>query len=122
MGTFGHFLFCYNLDMSKTKATPITPVFDENRNRWRLSIPKKYSHSGKRERKFFKTKGQAEIEAERLKAMLLQWGSQSRKIPADVAQDALRAQQSAKGCALHCSDATDDTPCAASPREAASVL
>ena len=79
--------------MSKTKATPITPVFDQNRNRWRLSIPKKYSLSGKRERKFFKTKGQAEIEAERLKAMLLQWGSQSRKIPADVAQDALRAQQ-----------------------------
>ena len=56
--------------MSKTKATPITPVFDENRNRWRLSIPKKYSLSGKRERKYFKTKRQAGIEAERLKAML----------------------------------------------------
>ena len=79
--------------MRKTKAPPITPVFDKNRNRWRLSIPKKYSPSGKRERKFFKTKGLAEIEAVRLKALLTQWGLQSRKIPADLAQDALRAHE-----------------------------
>jgi hypothetical protein len=42
--------------MTKTKAPPITPIFDKNRKRWRLSIAKKYSISGKRERKFFKTK------------------------------------------------------------------
>lgn len=79
--------------MAKTKAPPITPIFDKNRKRWRLSIPKKYSISGKRERKFYKTKGLAEIEAERLKALLNQWGSQSRRIPADLAQDALRAYE-----------------------------
>ncbi|HAV13512.1 MAG TPA: hypothetical protein DCX06_08505 [Opitutae bacterium] len=77
--------------MRAPKAPPITPIFDKSRKRWRLSIPKKYSASGKRERKFFKSKRAAEIEAERLKAMLSQWGSQSRKIPADLAQDALRA-------------------------------
>ena len=79
--------------MTKTKAPRITPVFDENRNRWRLSVPKKYSLSGKRERKFFKTKRQADIEAERLKAMLEEWGAKSRKIDADLATDAQKAHE-----------------------------
>jgi integrase len=85
--------------MSKTKAPRITPVFDEKRKRWRLSIPVKYSLSGKRARRFFETKRLAQIEAERLKALLTQWGTQSRKIPADLAQDALRAHEllTAKG-------------------------
>jgi integrase/recombinase XerD len=79
--------------MSKTKAPRITPVFDEKRKRWRLSIPKKYSLSGRRERRFFKTKRQADIEAERLKAMLEEWGAKSRKIDADLATDAQKAHE-----------------------------
>ena len=67
--------------MRAPKAPTITPIYDKSRKRWRLSIPKKYSLSGKRERKFFGKKRAAEIEAERLKAMLAQWGSQSRKLP-----------------------------------------
>ena len=75
------------------KVPSLTPVFDKSRKRWRLSIPPKYSLKGHRERKFFPTKRAAQLESERLKAMLEERGAKSRKIGADLATDAQKAQE-----------------------------
>lgn len=82
--------------MSKRKQTrskPLSPVFDTNRKTWRLSVPASKSATGKRQQLFFKTQRAADIEAERIKGMADKWGSEGRKIRADLATDAAKAEE-----------------------------
>ena len=75
------------------KAKPLTPVFDKARNRWRLSVPRNQSPSGQRQRLYYETKRRAEQEALRIRSMNDQWGTESRKISAALAEDAARASE-----------------------------
>lgn len=85
---------------NQSKSKPMTPVFDEGRKSWRLSVPVSLSPTGKRQQVFFKTKGAAEIEAERIKGMADKWGSEGRKIRADLATDAAKAEELLKAANL----------------------
>ncbi|MBC2601772.1 tyrosine-type recombinase/integrase [Puniceicoccus vermicola] len=75
------------------KARPLTPVFDQSKGRWRISIPAAKSPTGKRQRLFFDTKRAADVEAGRIKGMADQWGTAGRKIKASLAEDAARASE-----------------------------
>lgn len=79
------------------RVKPLTPVEDTARNKWRLSVPEKLSPTGKRQQLFFATKKLAEAEAERIKGMAKQWGTEGRKIKADLATDAAKAEAILKG-------------------------
>jgi integrase len=74
------------------KAPPLTPVFDEGRGKWRLSVPANFSPSGKRQRLFFNTSREADMEADRLKKMRARFGSEGKLLKADTATDAAKAR------------------------------
>ena len=73
------------------KVKPLTPVYDEGRKSWRLSIPATLSPTGKRQRLFFESKKLAELEAMRIKGNSERWGTEGRSISATLAEDAARA-------------------------------
>jgi integrase len=75
------------------KTKPLSPVFDKSRRKWRLSVPPTSSSTGKRQQLFFDTEGAATIEAQRIKGMANKWGSEGRKIRADLATDAAKAEE-----------------------------
>lgn len=72
------------------KSKPMTPAKDKT-GRWILNIPASKSEEGRRQRLYFKTKGAAELEAERIKGMNERWGSEAHKIKASLAEDAAKA-------------------------------
>lgn len=73
---------------------PISLAPKQNRDgKWRLNIPAEVSPNGKRQRKLFATKREADLEAERLKGMAKQWGTESTKISASLAEDAAKAAE-----------------------------
>lgn len=65
--------------------------------KWRLNVPAAVSPSGKRQRLFFESERLAKLEAHRLRDMAGRWGSEGRKIPATLAQDAAKAAEILKG-------------------------
>jgi len=90
LGTSGHFGHMKkNPGTQKTK--PLTPVFDEKRNSWRLSVPASLAPDGKRQRVFFASEKLASLEVERINGTAKRWGSEVRKIKASTAEDAAKA-------------------------------
>lgn len=79
------------------KAQQLSPIYDETRKKWRLSVPAPMSDTGKRKRLFFDTKKAAEIEADRVKGMSRQWGTEGRSIKAALAEDAAKAMEILSG-------------------------
>jgi integrase len=75
----------------KKKSKELSPVYDTKRKSWRLSVSPSLSPSGKRQRLFFETQKLADLEADRLKGMAGRWGTEGRKIPAALAEDAVKA-------------------------------
>jgi hypothetical protein len=56
-------------------------------NRWRLNVPPSVSPNGRRQQLFFKTRWEAEAEADRLKGLRLTFGEAITKIdPHDLAE------------------------------------
>lgn len=75
-------------------AKPISLKPTQNKaGKWQLNVPAEVSPNGKRQRLTFDTKKLAEIEAERLRSTSKEWGTQSTKIPADLAADAAKAAE-----------------------------
>lgn len=63
-----------------------------SRGKWRLNIPAGYSESGERERRFFKTRDEAEEHADTLKAKREEFGAQAKSIRPSLAEAATKAE------------------------------
>lgn len=85
------------------KTAALTPVFDNDRDKWRLSVPANFSPSGKRQRLFFATRREADAEADRLKKVAARWGTEGTAIKADLATDAARAVAILSEAGIDCS-------------------
>ncbi|MEE4210107.1 MAG: tyrosine-type recombinase/integrase, partial [Parvularcula sp.] len=73
------------------KTKPLSPVYDETRKRWRLSVPAKVSPDGTRQRRYFETKKQAELEAFRLTGDRSRLGTEATRLNGQQAGDAVKA-------------------------------
>jgi integrase len=64
---------------------------------WTLNVPESVSPNNRRQRLTFETKKAADMEAERLKSISKQWGTESVKISAALSQDAAQAAEILEG-------------------------
>jgi len=72
------------------KAAKLKPVKTED-GKWRVSIPAKYSSTGKRRRLFFPSEAKAEVEVRRIKSHINKHGSESTRFTASESSDARTA-------------------------------
>ena len=72
------------------KAAKLKPVKTED-GRWRVSIPARYSSTGKRRRLFFPSEAKAEVEVRRIKSHINTHGSKSTRFTASESSDARTA-------------------------------
>lgn len=75
------------------KAKPLTPVYDDRRKSWRLSVPAKLATDEKRQRLYFASEKLANMEADRIRSMASRWGSEGLKVKASLAEDAAKASE-----------------------------
>jgi integrase len=83
--------------MKNQKAKPLTPIYDENKKAWRLSVPASLAPDGKRQRLFFASEKLAKLEVERINGMAKRWGTAGRTIKASTSEDAARASELLNG-------------------------
>lgn len=82
------------------KIPSLTPVKDDASGKWKINVPADKSDTGKRQRLYYESKREADMEAERIKGMANKWGSEGRKIRADLATDAAKAEDLLKEAGL----------------------
>ena len=72
------------------KTAKLKPVKTED-GKWRVSIPAKYSSTGKHRRLFFPSEAKAEVKVRRIKSQINQHGSKSTRFTASEISDARTA-------------------------------
>lgn len=77
--------------MAQKNTPPLTPIFDDLRDNWKLDIPAKLSPTGKRRRLFFRSKKLAEMEANRIRAIITKHGTEAARLNPAEAMDAAKA-------------------------------